>query len=254
MSKVTPLPTSVTLGASARPQVKSTRRGACAGGAADRVNERQVAREQIVAARDLGLGAEALGQPQRLLLQRLRAKIVGRRIDEIAPEGDRPRDALDPRAVDAVGRDEARLRARSRAIAREAVEAEQEAERGEARIMRRIGEAIDAGRQKGRELAGQQRIAIARRRRLQGRTARRRARPCAIGQDLAAARRGLETGGFGESRGRARRAPRGSRPNSPCVTNQIGMASAVGAANVGDKRLAPGWRATSEGSRARRKA
>ena len=95
VSKTTPLPTSVTFGASARPQTKSTSRGASKAAAPDGMNQRQVLAEQFVAPNRLDAGVERLRQFRRLALERGGAEDVGRRVDEVAPERDRGRDALD---------------------------------------------------------------------------------------------------------------------------------------------------------------
>ena len=63
VSKHTPLPTSVTLGASSLAPARSTSRGARRAGAADRVDGRVVLCEQIVADDDRCLRAGCLGEP-----------------------------------------------------------------------------------------------------------------------------------------------------------------------------------------------
>ena len=73
-------------------------------GLADGVDEREIAFEQIVAARRLERRAEFLGEPRGLALERRRAEIVGGRVDEVAAERDGAGDRLEPRGVDAVGR------------------------------------------------------------------------------------------------------------------------------------------------------
>ncbi len=94
VSKVTPLPTSVTLGASSRPHEKSTSRGGFGRRAADRVDERQVGADQIVAAHDRDAGVKILGEPDASCSSALGPSTLARRIDEIAPVSDRLRDAL----------------------------------------------------------------------------------------------------------------------------------------------------------------
>ncbi len=159
LSKATPLPTSVTFGASSRPQRMSTRRGGFGRGFADGVDERQIAFEEIVAARRFERRAEFLGELSRLAFERRRAEIVGGRVDEVAAERDGAGDRLEPRRVDPVGRDQPRPLGRVGAVAVEAVEAEQERQRRQLRLVRRVGEAIGARRQSRGEAAGGERIA-----------------------------------------------------------------------------------------------
>ena len=100
-----------------------------------------------------------LGQLDGLLFERVGAERVGGRVDEVAPEGDRLCDALNPDRVDRVGCDELGLR---RLIGLEAVVAikrQQKAERSEIGVSRRIGEPIDAFGQRCRKLAWPERIA-----------------------------------------------------------------------------------------------
>ena len=100
-----------------------------------------------------------LGELDGLLFERVGAERVGGRVDEVAPEGDRLRDALNPDRVDLVGRREARP---GRLVGLEAVvaiEREQKAERREIGVSRRIGEPVDAFGQRCRKLARSERIA-----------------------------------------------------------------------------------------------
>ena len=95
---------------------------------------------------------------------------------EIARERHGFGDAGQIRAVDAVRHGEADIAlVLDFAIAREPISAEREGERGEPRVVRRIGETIDAGRQETGEAARQERIARAVAD-FPGRTARRQAR------------------------------------------------------------------------------
>ena len=128
-------------------------------GLADGVDERQIAFEEIVAARRFERRAEFLGELSRLAFERRRAEIVGGRVDEVAAERDGAGDRLEPRRVDSVGRDQPRPLGRVGAVAVEAVEAEQERQRRQLRLVRRVGEAIGAGRQRRGEAAGGERIA-----------------------------------------------------------------------------------------------
>ena len=123
------------------------------------MNERKIGRDEVVAANHADAGVETLGEPDRLLFERVGPERIGRRVDEIAAEADRRGDALDFRRVDAIGRDQPGL---GRGIGLEAVvaiEPEQESERGEIGVGGRVGEAVDAFGQRGRELAGGERIA-----------------------------------------------------------------------------------------------
>ncbi len=83
------------------------------------------------------------------------------------------------------------------AVAREAVAAERERERRKARIVRRVGKTVDAGRQQSRQLARPERIAPCRALVLQ---AEQHAVDAALGgrQQQALARLGLEGGGLDE--------------------------------------------------------
>ena len=178
VSKHTPLPTSVTFGCVASPQRELDQpRRACVGGAADRVDQRKVLLQQIVAddARNFApccsasarAAASSSAGPMSLagVLMRSRASVTA------------SADAAQLVAVDAVraapGCTSVRLRL---AVAGEAVGAEREGERGEARIVRRVGEAIGAGRQQPGKRPGRNgsRPWPAR---PPGRTARRRCRP-----------------------------------------------------------------------------
>ena len=206
MSKQTPLPTSVTFGASARPQRKSTRRG---GSAAARPTAWMSGR--LRASRSSprvasNAGAEFFGEPRGLALERRRAEVVGGRVDEVAAEGDGAGDRLEPRRVDPVGRDQPRPLGRVGVVALEAVEAEQERQRRQLRLVRRVGEAIGARRQSRGEAAGGERIATLGV--LLG-EAEQRAGEAAVGarQQLQPSRLRLEAAGGGVAR--RRRADRG---------------------------------------------
>ena len=95
------------------------------------MNQRQVLAEQFVAANRLDAGVERLREFRRGALERGGAEDVGRRVDEVAPERDRGRDALDVFTIDPGGRGEAGLRRGVGLEAVEAIEPEQEAERRE---------------------------------------------------------------------------------------------------------------------------
>jgi len=99
VSKHTPLPTRVSFGARSSPQARSMSRApAC--WPADRVDRRIILVEEPVADDD----AAARAQARSHVLRRPASSaghILGRRVDEIAGEGDRPGDGLDPGAVGA---------------------------------------------------------------------------------------------------------------------------------------------------------
>ena len=108
------------------------------------------------------------------------------------------------------------------AVAREAIAAEREGERRKARIVRRVGEAVDAGRQQSRQLARPERIAPFRALVLQ---AEQHVVDAAAGrrQQQALARLGLEGGGLDElSRRRTERL--GDAPSDDLVTKVMGVA------------------------------
>ena len=93
-SKQTPLPTSVTFGWAASPQLKSTRRGASSAARPTAWISGSLASSRCFAAGDDRACAELRGDAQRRRLQRGGAKIVGGRVDEIAAERDGFGDAL----------------------------------------------------------------------------------------------------------------------------------------------------------------
>ena len=108
VSKQTPLPTSVTFGASAPPpgQVEEPRR--LGGGGAHRLDHRQVGRAQRRAPRvTRDLGAVPRGERHERRLQRLRPHVAGRGVDQVLGQRRRRRrSARRRRGVDAVGADE----------------------------------------------------------------------------------------------------------------------------------------------------
>ena len=159
VSKQTPLPTSVTRGCSSSPHDMSISRGAAArGGAADGVDQRKILRQQIVADDGADCGAVTRGKLPRGVFELGRAHIVRRRIDEIARQRHAFDDALQIVAIEALRQIELDLARFGLAVAREAVGAEREGERGKPRIVRLVGEAIDAVRQMLRQAAGQKQI------------------------------------------------------------------------------------------------
>ncbi len=129
------------------------------GGAPDGVNERQIRFKQGFAACDPGLGMMLRGERQGGGFKRLRVHIVGGRIDEIAPENDTARDSLDPRGIDTVRNTQLRMIPAPFFVAVKAIGRQKPGERGKGRIMRAVGEAVEAGRQRRRQLARKQKIA-----------------------------------------------------------------------------------------------
>ena len=107
----------------------------------------------------LKLAPKRFASASRGLRQFRRAHVVRRRVDEVARQRGRFRHPHDIGDVDAVGRHQPDVRRIGLAIAAEAVAAEREGERGEPRIVRRVGEAIDARRQQARQRAGPEQVA-----------------------------------------------------------------------------------------------
>ena len=160
VSKHTPLPTSVILGWRwiAPGDVDQARRAG--GGAADRVNEREVLLEQVVADDRAHICAVAMRERARGLFELRRTHVVRRRVDEIARQADAFDDAGEVVAIDVAGQFQLQLFRVLFAVAGEAVGAEREGERREFRIVRRIGEAIGAGRQQAGQRPGRERVLV----------------------------------------------------------------------------------------------
>ena len=119
-------------------------RGAARRGAADRVDQRKILLQQLVADHGRNRGGVTRSELARRLLELRRTHVVCRRIDEVA----RQRHALDDmfqvlarHALRQIELDRARL---GFAVAREPIAAERESERSKPRIVRLIGEAINA--------------------------------------------------------------------------------------------------------------
>ena len=123
------------------------------GGAADRVDERKVFGEEVLAHDRAHAGAVAARQRAGGMFEIGRAHVIGRRVDEVARERDALDDAGEVVAIDAHRQFELDGFVFGFPIAREAVAAERKRQRSEARVVRRIGEAVDARRQKARERA-----------------------------------------------------------------------------------------------------
>ena len=100
------------------------------------------------------------GEVARRLFQLGGAHVIRRRVDEVARERHAFGDARDIVAVDAVGHHEFRAVRIRLAVARELVGAEREGEGREARVVRRIGEAVRTARQKPGKAAGQEAVLV----------------------------------------------------------------------------------------------
>ncbi len=175
----------------------SISRGATRRCAADRMDEREILREEVLADDRAHGRAVAAGERARGLLELARAHVVGRRVDEIARQADPLDDAGEVVAVDVAGQLELQLLLILLAIAREAIAAEREGERRQLRIVRGIGEAVGARRDDARERSRPEQVLARCRREARARTGRRRGR-----RPLPAA------GGGGRPSARSRRRPR----------------------------------------------
>ena len=128
------------------------------GGPADRMNEREILPQQIVADRGSDAGAVLGGKRARGLFEIGRSHVVRRRVDEVAHQRDRLDHALEIFAVEALRQIELDLAAFGLVVARKAISAERESERREPRVVRIVGKTIDAARQLLRQPAGQEQI------------------------------------------------------------------------------------------------
>jgi hypothetical protein len=158
VSKATPLPTIVTLGASAAPQAISTSRGGVAAARPTAMDHRDVLRQQVLAHDARERGAVPVGDAARRRLDPVGSEVVGRRVDEVAAEGDRVGDPRGLRGIDALRRHEADALLGLRAVAGEGVAAQEPGQRRERRVRRRVREAVVALGQEADELAGQERV------------------------------------------------------------------------------------------------
>ena len=233
VSKETPLPTRVTRGAAASPQVRSIRRGARGRGAADGVDHREVLRRAGRRRRSPSTAAPCFCRERpRRVLDLLRAEVVRRRVDEVAAERRRRGDARRLLGIDAGRGHEPAGLCRPLPVAVEAVGAEEPGERRELGLGGRRREAIGPGREHGRQLADEE----ADRRRSPRARLVRRAR-------LRALRRG-RAGGNGRRAcasnpcAAAKARPVSDRPAVPAsspfsVTSRIGTAPASSGARSG---------------------
>ena len=184
VSKHTPLPTSVTLGSPALPQRSSISRGARLASAARPTawisGKFCLSRSSPTIERNFA--PCCLASALRGGFELGRAHVVGRRVDEVARQRHALGDARKLVAIDAVGQHQLHRLVLRLAVAREAIGAEREGQRRKPRIVRRVGEAIDAGRQNARQQARQERVLVGLAR-LRCRTARRRCRCSTAGSD-----------------------------------------------------------------------
>src|SRR5437588_11163968 len=117
---------------------------------ADGMDQRKVLLQEIVADDRLKRRAVAARECVSGVCKVGGAKIVRRRVDEIARERDTLGDAREFRAVDTLGELKLPAVRLSLAVAREPVRVEREGKAGEPDVMRRIREAIGAcGQQAG---------------------------------------------------------------------------------------------------------
>ena len=114
------------------------------GSAADGMNQRKVLGQEIVADDHLEIRPVARGQRARGCFQFRRPHVVGRRVDEIARQCDRLDDALEVFAVNALRRIELGPQRLGLAVAGEAIRPERKGKRGQPRVVRIIGKAVNA--------------------------------------------------------------------------------------------------------------
>ncbi len=223
MSKQTPLPTSVTRGWPASPHAMSISRGAPAAARPTAWISGKFCVNRSSPTMALIVGVVARGELARGLFELRRPQVVRRRVDEIARQRHAFDDALQLVAVEALRQIEIDLARFGLAVTREAVEAERERERRKPRIVRLVGEAIDAVGQKLRQAAGKERILG-----FAGafKPEQHAAEAAFSRQQQMPAGLRLETGGVGE--GASLGAEQLAHVRVVCaVTNQIGIASAV---------------------------
>ena len=113
---------------------------------------------QPVAGDNLDPGAVLLGERPRRGFQLIRPHVVRRRIDQVARQGDAFGNAAEVVAIDSVRHGQPHIARLALAIAGELIGAGREGQRREPRVVRRIGEAVDAGRQGVDQLAGPERV------------------------------------------------------------------------------------------------
>ena len=131
----------------------------CAGRrAADRVDERKILCQQVVADDGRDRGVVLRREPAHSVFKFGRSKIVGRRVDEVARQRHAFDDAIEIVAIDVLRQIETDVARLGLAVAAKAVETKREGERRQPRIVRLIGEAVDAVRQMLRQAAGQKAV------------------------------------------------------------------------------------------------
>ena len=200
VSKHTPLPTSVIFGSAGSPQVRSIRRGARAERAPDRMDQRKVLGEEVVADdRARTLAPCCVGERAGGLLQLGRPEIVGRRVDEVAGEPHPLDHAGEVVAVEIARNLEPDLLLLRLAVAAEAIGPEREGERRQPLVMRRIGEAVGPGGSSPGRRPGRNGSRNGLSRSLEAE--QHAGQACGSRQQQVSPRLGLEPGGLGERPG-----------------------------------------------------
>ena len=199
VSKHTPLPTSVTLGAAGSPQFMSIRRGARAAARPTAWISGKFARQQIVAD-DVTLMPAPWRAASAVAASASSAgpHVVRGRIDEVAGQIDGLGDTRQFGAVRLLRHLQAHF-VGGFAVADESVGSERNRDGGEPLVMGRIGEAVNSARQQTRERAGKKGIEGFRR--VFQSKQHRGERPIGPGKQGMPCRRRLEPGGLGERAG-----------------------------------------------------
>ena len=159
MSKQTPLPTSVTFGASSGPKLKSTSRGSSAAARPTAWISGKPRASNSWPTMLFAVDAVALGQRMNRGFERDGAEIIGGRVDEIACEADAVGHADYAARIDALRAHKLRGLRAGLLVARETVRGEQPRQgRGLAGVSREAIEFISARRQQRRQFARQERV------------------------------------------------------------------------------------------------
>ncbi len=127
-------------------------------GAADRVNQRKILLQQIVADDRADIGVVLRGHGARGVLKLRGTHVVRRRVDQVAHQRDRLDHALQIFTIDALWRIELDVAAFRLVVAREAIAAERKRQGGEPRVMWIVGEAVGSARQQLRQLSRQKQV------------------------------------------------------------------------------------------------
>ena len=152
VSKHTPLPTSVTLGSPgfAPAQLDQPRRARASAARPTAWISGKFCLSRSSPTMRAEFRAVLLGERAGGGFELGRAHVVGRRVDEVARQRHALGDARELLAIDAVRQHQPHRLVLRLAVAREAICAEREGQRRKPHIVRRVGEAIDAGRQQRR--------------------------------------------------------------------------------------------------------